>query len=67
MLDLNQYEEELRAELSAMTVKQLRQYAREHHVPLAGASAKRAIVSEIAGQMRHWEYLRRCEEVGVRA
>lgn len=67
MLDLNQWEEELRAELSAMTVKQLRQYAREHHVPLAGASAKRAIVGEIASQMRHWEYLRRCEAEGVRA
>lgn len=67
MLDLNRYEEELRAELSAMTVKQLRQYAREHHVPLAGASSRRAIVGEIASWMRHWEYLRRCEEVGVRA
>ena len=67
MLDLNRYEEELRAELSAMTVKQLRQYAREHHVPLAGASSRRAIVGEIASWMRHWEYLRRCEDVGVRA
>lgn len=66
MGDLNRYEEELRAELGAMTVKELRQYARDHHVPLAGASAKRAIVSEIAGQMRHWEYLRQCEEAGVR-
>lgn len=67
MLDLDRYEDELRAELSAMTVKQLRQYAREHHVPLAGASSRRAIVGEIASQMRHWEYLRRCEDVGVRA
>jgi len=67
MLDLNRYEEELRAELSAMTVKQLRQYAREHHVPLAGASSRRAIVGEIASWMRHWEYLRRCEDSGVRA
>lgn len=67
MLDLNRYEEELRAELSAMTVKQLRQYAREHHVPLVCASSRRAIVGEIASQMRHWEYLRRCEDVGVRA
>ena len=67
MPNLNRWEEELRAELSAMTVKQLRQYAREHHVPLAGASSRRAIVGEIASQMRHWEYLRRCEAEGVRA
>lgn len=66
MPGLNRYEDDLRAELGAMTVKQLRQFAREHHVPLAGASAKRAIVSEIVGQMRHWEYLRQCEEAGVR-
>jgi hypothetical protein len=65
--DLNRYEDELRAELGAMTVKQLRQYAREHRVPLAGASAKRDIVSEIALQMRHWEYLRQCEAEGARA
>lgn len=67
MLDLNRYEEELRAELSAMTVKQLRQYAREHHVTLGYATTRRAIVGEIASWMRHWEYLRRCEDSGVRA
>lgn len=67
MSALNDYEEELRAELGAMTVKQLRGYANEHHVPLAGESAKRAIVGEIVAQMRHREYLRRCEAAGVRA
>ena len=66
MTDLNRYEDELRAELGRMTAKELRGFAREHHVPLAGASSKQQLVSEIVGQMRHWEYLRQCEERGVR-
>lgn len=64
---LERFEDDLRAELGAMTVKELRQFARERHVPLAGASAKRAIVSELALQLRHREYMRMCEETGARA
>ena len=67
MTDLNAYADELRAELGAMTAKELRGYAREHHVTLGYATTKRAIVGEIVAQMRHREYMRQCEEKGVRA
>lgn len=66
MTDLELYADELRAELGAMTAKELRGYAREHHVTLGYATTKAAMRGEIVAQMRHREYLRMCEEKGVR-
>jgi hypothetical protein len=59
MSELESYEDQLRAELSAMTVKELRQYAREHDLigSLGSASTKAAIRSEIVVQMRHRKWL----------
>lgn len=51
--ELARYSSELYAELTKMTVKQLRTYANQNRVPLAGASTKAAIVSETVGQLRH--------------
>lgn len=66
MTDLERYADELRAELGAMTAKELRGYASEHHVTLGYATTKAAMRGEIVAQMRHREYLRRCAEMGVR-
>ena len=59
MSELESYEDQLRAELSAMTVKELRQYAREHDLMgcLGGESTKAGIRSEIVVQMRHRKWL----------
>lgn len=40
----------IRMALMKMTVKRLRQFARERHIALGGESSKRGIVSEIMGQ-----------------
>ena len=54
MTDLDRYADELDAELRRMTVKELRGYAREHHVALGYAAARKdALLGEIVAQMRH--------------
>lgn len=45
--------ERIREKLSKKTVKQLREFARTHHISLAGESSKRGIVSEIMSQYGH--------------
>lgn len=40
----------IRMALNKMTVKQLRQFARERHISLGGESSKRGLVIEIMGQ-----------------
>ena len=59
MTELESYEDQIRAELSVMTVKELRQYAREHGLTgcLGGASTKAGIREEIALQMRYRKWL----------
>ena len=53
--ELARYESQMDAELSRMTVKQLRTYASEHHLngSLGGATTKRGLRGEIVGQLRH--------------
>lgn len=53
--ELSRYEEQLDAELSRMTVKQLRTYAAEHRLNgcLGGASTKRELRGEMVSQLRH--------------
>ena len=53
----------IRMALNKMTAKQLRQFARDRHISLAGASNKRAIVSEIMSQYGHQWKLREGEEL----
>ena len=51
--ELAAYTTAIYAELSGMTVARLREYAREHHVPLGGESTKPKLVQEMVGQLRH--------------
>ena len=51
--ELAAYTASLYAELSSMTVEKLREYAREHHVPMGGESTKASMVQEMVGQLRH--------------
>lgn len=53
--ELARYTNDLHAELSAMTVKQLRTYANQHALQgsLGGASTKAELVGEIVGQLRN--------------
>ena len=53
--ELARYTNDLHAELSAMTAKQLRTYANQHALQgsLGGASTKAALVGEIVGQLRN--------------
>lgn len=46
----------LRAELSSMTTRQLRAYAREHLISLADAQRKQQMVDEICMCLRHQAY-----------
>ncbi len=55
--ELSRYVNDLEAELSCMTVKQLRTYANQNHVPLGGESTKRGILSEMIGQLRYQKTL----------
>lgn len=50
---LNRYSADLHAEFDRMTVKQLRTYANQHHVPLGGESTKAGIIHEMVAQLRH--------------
>lgn len=58
-----QKEARIRMALNKMTVRQLREFARERHISLAGASSKHAIVSEIMGQYGHQWKLEKGEEL----
>jgi len=40
----------IRIKLSKKTAKQLREFAREHHISLGGESSKRGLLDEIMGQ-----------------
>lgn len=51
----------IRIKLSKKTVKQLREFAREHHITLGGESSKRGILDEIMGQYGHQWHLREDE------
>ena len=51
--ELSRYASDLYAEFSRMTVKQLRTYANQNHVPLGGESTKPAIISEMVSQLRY--------------
>lgn len=63
MTTLDEWCDELDAELRAMTSKELRQYAREHHITLGYAGGRKADMKrEIVGQMRHREFERRLVE-----
>lgn len=48
-----QERDRIRIELNKMTVKQLRQFARENHISLGGESTKQGLVTEIMGQYGH--------------
>ena len=50
---LARYTDDTYAMLSRMTVKQLRTYANQHHVPMGGQSTKAGLISEMVGQLRH--------------
>ena len=43
----------IRSKLSRMTVRQLRQFARDRHISLGGASMKYELITEIMGQYGH--------------
>lgn len=58
-----QRESRIRVALNKMTVRQLREFARERHISLAGASSKRGLVSEIMGQYGHQWKLEEGEEL----
>lgn len=49
--------DELRRELSAMTVRQLRAYAREHLVSLADATRKAEMVRDIVDGIRYQDMM----------
>lgn len=55
--ELARYASDAHAMLSAMTVKQLRTYANQNHIPMGGASAKAELIQEMVGQMRHRRWL----------
>lgn len=59
-----QKENRIRIALNKMTVRQLREFARERHISLAGASSKRGLVSEIMGQYGHQWKLEEGERIG---
>lgn len=50
---LARYTDDTYAMLSRMTVKQLRTYANQHHVPMGGQSTKAGLISEMVGQLRN--------------
>ena len=45
-----------RERLGHMTVRQIRDFARQRHIPLAGASSKQGIITEIMAQWGHVWY-----------
>ena len=57
----NQERNRIRIKLSKKTVKQLREFAHEHHIPLGGQSTKHGILDEIMGQYGHLWNLREDE------
>lgn len=59
----NQERNRIRIKLSKKTTKQLREFAREHRIPLGGASSKHGILDEIMGQHGHLWNLRE-DEIG---
>ena len=48
-----QERDRIRAKLNKMTVRQLRQFARDNHISLGGASSKQVLIIEIMGQYGH--------------
>lgn len=48
-----QRENRIRLKLNKMTVARLRAFTRRYHIPIAGASTKQQIVSEIMSQYGH--------------
>ena len=50
-MTIEQYKDELRAELRAMTSKQLRQFARDHHIDLCGSTTKHDMRHEIVSAL----------------
>lgn len=54
---LASYTADAYAMLSAMTVKQLRTYANQNHIPMGGESTKSGLIQEMVGQMRHRKML----------
>lgn len=63
MTTLDEYCDELKAELRAMTSKELRQYARDHHVDLFGSTTKRDMRHEIVSTL---SLRRSCDVMGVK-
>lgn len=53
----------IRMALNKMTAKQLRQFARDRHISLGGASSKQGLVIEIMGQYGAQWKLREGEEL----
>lgn len=64
MVNVDRYEDDLSAMLRSMTGKQLRQYARDNHVPLGGANTKHDMRVEICAQMRHRMVIQNHREKG---
>lgn len=53
----------IRMALNKMTVKQLRQFARDRHISLGGESSKQGLVTEIMSQYGHQWKLKEGEEL----
>lgn len=53
----------IRMALNKMTVKQLRQFARDRHISLGGESSKRGLVTEIMSQYGSQWKLKEGEEL----
>lgn len=53
----------IRMALNKMTVKQLRQFARDRHISLGGESSKQGLVTEIMGQYGSQWKLKEGEEL----
>lgn len=53
----------IRMALNKMTVKRLRQFARERHISLGGESSKQGLVTEIMSQYGHQWKLEEGEEL----
>ena len=49
----NQDKNRIRLKLNKMTVAKLREFSRRNHIPLAGASTKEQLVTEIMSQYGH--------------
>lgn len=59
----NQERNRIRIKLSHKTARELRDFAREHHIPLAGVNTKHDVLNEIMSQWGH-VWMMKEDEIG---